>query len=143
MPPKRPQPGRPRSAAKAYRVFVSHATADKFVARTFCEKIDAVPGVVTFRDDRDIRGGDHIPEVIWDEVRAADELLVLLTPTAVTRIWVGMEIGMAYACGKRIVPIWYNIPTSAVSLFANIRGYPIEGFADYLSDLRARAGRKK
>ncbi len=52
----------PKKKAKpAYRVFVSHATADKWVARMICEKIEAV-GAITFRDDRDIEGGDSIPK---------------------------------------------------------------------------------
>lgn len=52
---------RPRSAARArpYQVFVSHATSDKWLAKAICEKIEAT-GAVTFRDDRDIHGGDDI-----------------------------------------------------------------------------------
>ena len=44
-----------------YLVFVSHATADKWIAKTFCEKIEAA-GAVTFRDDRDIAAGGDIPD---------------------------------------------------------------------------------
>jgi hypothetical protein len=143
MPPTRPRAGIPPRPSRPYRVFVSHATADKWVARTICEQIEAIPGLEAFRDDRDIGGGNHIPKVIWAEIRADDELLVLLTPTAITRIWVGMEIGMAYARGKLIVPIWYNTSVTAVSLFANVRGYQLESFADYLTDLQGRARRRK
>ncbi|MBI1918829.1 MAG: toll/interleukin-1 receptor domain-containing protein [Planctomycetes bacterium] len=46
-----------QAGAKPYRVFVSHATADKWIAKTLCEKIEGV-GATTFRDDRDINGGD-------------------------------------------------------------------------------------
>jgi hypothetical protein len=46
---------------KPYQVFVSHATADKWLAKAICEKFEAT-GAATFRDDRDIRGGDDIPE---------------------------------------------------------------------------------
>ena len=37
----------------AYQVFVSHATADKWIATVVCEKIEAT-GATSFRDDRDI-----------------------------------------------------------------------------------------
>ncbi len=50
-----------------YLVFISHATADKWIAKTLCEKIESV-GAVTFRDDRDIAGGDDIPEQIRREI---------------------------------------------------------------------------
>ncbi len=48
---------------RKYRIFVSHATVDKWVAKVICERLDAA-GVTTFRDDRDIDGGDKIPERI-------------------------------------------------------------------------------
>src|SRR3954468_14390804 len=97
MPRKRN--GRPRPVS-AYRVFVSHATTDKWTARTICEKIEDEAGATTFRDDRDIAGGQPIATVIRRQIRAADELVVLLTPSSLTRIWVGMEIGMAFMLGK-------------------------------------------
>ncbi len=58
---KRKSSGKP--AVKPYQVFISHATADKWLARVICEKIEAI-GAATFRDDRDILGGDDIPEEI-------------------------------------------------------------------------------
>jgi hypothetical protein len=54
-------------ARHKYQVFVSHATADKWLTTTFCEKIEAA-GASTFRDDRDINGGDDIPEEIRTQV---------------------------------------------------------------------------
>ncbi len=67
-----------------YQVFVSHATADKWVATTFCEKIEET-GASTFRDDRDIHGGDDIPEEIRAQIKQSRELVVLLTPKSVDR----------------------------------------------------------
>ena len=55
---KRQQP-----KSSPYLVFVSHATADKWLATILCEKIEQT-GAQTFRDDRDIHGGDDIPEEI-------------------------------------------------------------------------------
>lgn len=63
-----------------YQVFVSHATADKWLATTLCEKLEEIAGATTFRDDRDISGGDDIPESIRQQLKASRELLVLLTP---------------------------------------------------------------
>jgi hypothetical protein len=50
-----------------YLVFISHATADKWIAKVFCEKIEAI-GAKTFRDDRDINGGDDLPEQIRRQI---------------------------------------------------------------------------
>ncbi|REJ72873.1 MAG: TIR domain-containing protein, partial [Planctomycetota bacterium] len=57
-----------RAQPKPYQVFVSHATADKWLAVTLCEKIEAT-GATTFRDDQDIDGGDDIPERIRTEIK--------------------------------------------------------------------------
>lgn len=85
-------------------MFVSHATADKWLARTICEKIEQA-GATTFRDDRDIDGGDDIPERLREEIERSAELLVLLTPISVNRRWVLLDIGAAWKVEKWIVPI--------------------------------------
>src|SRR5947209_12007225 len=106
--PRTTQTAKPsgRSARPVYQVFVSHATADKWLAKTFCEKIQAA-GASTFRDDRDINGGDDIPEAIRTQIKQSRELVVLLTPESVDRPWVLLEVGAAWCWRRnyRIVPI--------------------------------------
>src|SRR3982750_4739216 len=80
--------------SRNYQVFISHATADKWLAVTLCEKIEAA-GAATFRDDRDIKGGDSIPREIFRQIRLSNEFLVLLTPASIARPWVLIEIGAA------------------------------------------------
>jgi TIR domain len=95
---------------KPYKVFVSHATADKWLATVICEKIDAV-GAMTFRDDRDIDGGDDIPERIRVEIKRSREVVVLLTPHSIQRPWVLFEVGAAWGWTKhsRITPIMCHV----------------------------------
>ena len=89
------------AAEKPYQVFVSHATADKWLARTLCEKIEGT-GATTFRDDRDIDGGDDIPEEIRRQIKRSREILVLLTPESINRQWVTLEVGAAWGKGKHM-----------------------------------------
>src|SRR5581483_1618431 len=63
---------KPSKRTKPYQVFISHATADKWIARVLCEKIEEA-GAVTFRDDRDIDGGDDIPDRIRSEIKQSRE----------------------------------------------------------------------
>ena len=76
--------GRKVPRKKPYQVFVSHATADKWIAKILCEKIEGT-GATTFRDDRDIEGGDDIPEQIRRQIKQSKEMVVLLTPASVER----------------------------------------------------------
>ena len=62
-------------------------------------------GIRTFLDERDIHGGDSIPESIRAKIRECDELLVLLSRYSVGREWVLTEIGAAWGLEKRIVAI--------------------------------------
>jgi hypothetical protein len=88
-----------------HRVFVSHATADKWLARTLCEKIESA-GATTFRDDRDIDGGDDIPDSIRVAIGECHEVLVLLTPVSVSRPWVLMEVGACHAPTRLHKQFW-------------------------------------
>lgn len=74
-------------------VFVSHASSDKWIAKRICEQFDSIPGVATFRDDRDIEGGEDIPKKLKVELAKADLLVVLLTPESHGRAWVLVEVG--------------------------------------------------
>jgi hypothetical protein len=96
-----------------YRIFVSHATADKWVAKVLCEKLEAA-GAVTFRDDRDIDGGDDIPDRLREEIEHSHELVVLLTPQSVARPWVLMEVGGAWIRGIRIIAVRYHVEVDAI-----------------------------
>jgi hypothetical protein len=92
-------------ATPTYRVFVSHATADKRLAVILCNKLDDV-GVISFRDDKDIDGGDEIRARIIEEVRRSDEFVVIVTPRSTKRQWIWFELGLAMMRRNlRIVPI--------------------------------------
>jgi TIR domain len=66
-------------------------TADKWIAKIVCEKIEAT-GATSFRDDRDIAGGDDIPEEIRRQIRQSKEMVVLLTPASVEPQWVTLGL---------------------------------------------------
>jgi len=125
-------------------VFVSHATADKWLAKTICERIEQF-GAATFRDDRDIQGGDDIPEVIRKKIIQANELLVLLTPESVDRPWVLLEVGAAWGRKKksRIVAVLCHVTVDTIpKLIASKKAFPLNDFDTYLKELRERASRR-
>jgi hypothetical protein len=83
---------RRRTRQATYQVFVSHATADKWIAKVICEKIEDT-GATTFRDDRDIAAGDDIPEEIQRQLKRSQEIVVLFTPQSIGRVWILLEVG--------------------------------------------------
>lgn len=123
-----------------YQVFVSHATADKWIATTFCEKIDAT-GATSFRDDRDINGGDSIPQSIRTEILVSRELVVLLTPDSIERPWVLIEVGAAWGRREdyRIVPVLCHVTFDAIpDIIEGKKAFHINDFDKYLAELKRR-----
>ena len=97
-----------KEACRAYRVFISHASADVWIAREFAEKIRGL-GAEPFLDYDEIHAGDRFEDKLLHNVRLSDELLVLLTPKALERKYIWLEIGAVWAQGKRIVVILYGV----------------------------------
>ncbi len=127
----------------AYQVFVSHATADKWLATTFCEKIDSL-GASTFRDDRDINGGDSIPEEIRTQIQVSRELVVLLTPESVDRPWVLLEVGAAWGRRRnyRIVPVLCHVTVDAIpDIIEGKKAFHLNDFNQYLKELARRVNK--
>lgn len=128
-----------------YQVFVSHATADKWVATVICEKIEAT-GASTFRDDRDIDGGDDIPENIRQQITRSREMVVLLTPESVDRQWVSLEVGAAWGrrSNYRIVTILDHVGTDRIpELIKSKRAIRINDIDLYLRNLSSRVKKAK
>jgi hypothetical protein len=123
-----------------YRVFISHATYDKWTATVLCEKIEET-GARAFRDDRDIAGGEVIPGAIIDAISDCRELVVLLTPESVKRTWVIAEIGIALGARRRIVPLLHHIESSQIpEIIRDRKGYDLNDLDKYLTELRQRIG---
>lgn len=126
-----------------FQVFVSHATADKWLAKTICEKIEAT-GAATFRDDRDIDGGDDIPEAIRTKINQSQELVVLLTPESVDRPWVLLEVGAAWGRRKdcRIIPVLCHVSVDAIpDIIKGKKAFSLNEFDQYLKELSRRVNK--
>lgn len=68
-----------------YRVFVSHAARDRWIAERIAEALRG-RGARPFLDVDDIEKGDNIPEAIRKELNRADELVALFTSPSLTPI---------------------------------------------------------
>jgi|WetSurMetagenome_2_1015567.scaffolds.fasta_scaffold559747_1 hypothetical protein len=76
-------------------VFISHAGEDTWVARQIANHVvDA--GARTFLDVADIQFADAPDRKIREALTEAAELFVLLTPWAIERPWVWIEISLAH-----------------------------------------------
>ena len=132
----------------AYRVFISHAWSDLWVAQQIERRMHAYARVGTFIDAFDIAKGDDFEERIFGEMRRVDELAVLLTPWSVDRHWLWVEIGAARANDCRIVPILYHLSLDDLdkgggATFLKAKNVvAMNEMETYLTQLKRRAVRK-
>lgn len=97
-----------------YQVFVSHAGMDTWVAKQIQTQVTKC-GPSTFLDEGDIYAGDDFENIILVELRRSTEILVLLTPWALKRPYVWLEIGAAWGLGKRLVFVLHGVTEADLS----------------------------
>ncbi len=90
------------------KIFISHASCDTWVAKQIKSHLEQM-GCGTFLDNENIDSGDDFEEKLIVAARQCDELLVLLTPTALERKYIWMEIGMFVGARKRVVSVLYGV----------------------------------
>ncbi len=128
----------------AYKVFISHASIDRWVAGQIAERLTAV-GVEPYVDSSIVETGDQLDTELRAALSDADELIVLLTAAALERPYVWMEIGAAWIQRKRIIGILYGVTTSQLAgrdgTPAFLTGIVLRDINDldrYLGELRQR-----
>jgi hypothetical protein len=75
---------------KLYRVFLSYAHKDRWIAKQMVGLIEreAVGRVHVFLDAKDIEIGERIEEEVLEAIRSCDEFVVLLSVNSKDRPWV-------------------------------------------------------
>jgi hypothetical protein len=76
-------------------VFISHSSRDKRFAERLADDLRAA-GQEPWFDAWNIRSGDHIVSELQGGLAAADYVVIVLTPAALTSGWVEQEWQAAY-----------------------------------------------
>jgi hypothetical protein len=103
-------------------VFISHASADDAFVAELRNKLELC-GVSVWVDSRKLRGGDKLLPEIEQAIRAAQHVLVVLSPQTINSAWVRKEIRLAETVaaekpGYRLIPLLLpGIETTALSLW--------------------------
>lgn len=85
----------------AYLIFISHSGEDTWLARKVAADCKAA-GADTFLDEAQIAVGARFETEISEALSLAKELIVIVTPWALQRPYVWLEIGVAW---HRQIPI--------------------------------------
>lgn len=128
-----------------YLAFISHSGEDTWIARKLSVDCEDV-GVKTFLDEAQIAVGARFEQEILDALRRADELVVLITPWALQRPYVWLEIGAAWLRGIPIIVILLGVGPAEFQAKASIpvalkerNLISLNGVDRYLGELGQRA----
>lgn len=125
-----------------YVVFISHSSLDAWIARTIAEKIQSV-GVDCWLDQKDLEGGDVIPDEIIRGIDACQEAIVLISPNSVNSRWVSFEIGGVLAQHKRVTPILNNVRPGEMDPMKDIKSIDLNKFEEFLAQLEGRVAQTR
>lgn len=132
---------------KSCLVFISHSEKDRWIARQIAALIEEKGrsyGLRTFLDEKDIVGGESIPESIRDGILECSEFLVLLSRYSIDRPWVLIEIGAAWVLGKHIVAIIDKVtPEEMPDIISPYKAVDLNNFDEYLEQLLNRVKESK
>lgn len=127
-----------------FQVFISHSSVDTWVARQIAHSVEE-RGATYFLDEADMEYGDDFEDKILAAVRASQELLVLLTPWAIKRPYIWLEIGAIWGQGQRIVGVLYGLGVKELmtdegtpALLKRITLVEINKLDEYFDQLAAR-----
>jgi hypothetical protein len=121
------------------KVFISHSSQDKWVARKISEDLNRA-GIETFLDEKDIVTGESIDETISQHLVESDELLIIISPASLTSQWVFLEIGGAKALGKRLVPILFHVGANELpALLSRYLARDLNDIEIYYQEAKKRA----
>jgi hypothetical protein len=89
-------------------VFVSHSGEDTWVARQIAREIGQC-GARAILDEADIGIGSDTDDELRNYLNDADELLVLLTPWALERPYIWVEVGVVWSKRMPFVVVLHGI----------------------------------
>jgi len=123
---------------KGLYFFISHASKDKDLAVAITEELETM-GITTWRDDKDIEGGDSIPSKIAQGLEKATHFGLLFTDISKDRNWVKTEFENALMLrertGKtRIIPLLKDELTPP-TILGNIKGIAFDDFSAGMEQL--------
>lgn len=127
---------------KSYAIFISHSSKDNFIAKQLekligerCGKL----GVKTFLDEKGLKGGDDIADVIKKNIIGCDELVVFVSRYSIESSWVTTEIGAAWVLDKRIVAVVDKVtPEEMPDIIVKYKAVDLNDFDKYLEELAER-----
>jgi len=130
-------PSKKKGKIGQYLVFISHSSADIWIAEQIDKQIRA-SGAKTWLDKKDLKGGDILVDEIIKGITSCNEAVVLVSPKTVESQWVAYEIGAVSVQHKRVTPILNQVSNDAIAPMKGVKSIDLNQFDEFLIQLAKR-----
>ncbi|OLD25651.1 MAG: hypothetical protein AUJ04_07200 [Acidobacteria bacterium 13_1_40CM_3_55_6] len=122
----------------AYSVFISSSYKDRDLARDVARRVKEAGVSVT--SEVTLSAGSEYEKIIMDQLKNADEIIVILSGNSVDNLWMMFEIGAASSLRKKITPVVVGLEQEELPpVIKQLKYIRYNEVSDYISKLERGA----
>src|SRR2546427_10517509 len=122
----------------AYSVSISSSYKDRDLARDVARRVKEAGFSVT--SEVTLSAGSEYEKIIMDQLKNADEIIVILSGNSVDNLWMMFEIGAASSLRKKITPVFFGLEQEELPpVIKQLKYIRYNEVADYISKLERGA----
>lgn len=123
----------------AYNVFVSASHKDRDLARDLQRRLKEA-GVHPTYSEMTLSAGSEFEKVFMDQLKNADEIMVILSNNSVENLWMMFEIGAASSLRKKITPVVVGLEKQQLPpVVKQLKYIKYDKLADYIAEIGRQA----
>ena len=123
----------------AYTVFISSSYKDRDLARDVARRLKEA-GVRALYSELTLSAGSEFEKLFMDQLKNADEIIVILSGNSVDNLWMMFEIGAASSLRKKITPVVVGLEQEELPpVIKQLKYIRYNEVSDYISKLERGA----
>src|SRR5436853_5656195 len=123
----------------AYSVFISASHKDRDLARDLQRRLKEA-GVHPTYSELTQSAGSEFEKSFMDQLKHADEIIVILSSNSVDNLWMMFEIGAASSLRKKITPVLVGLEKDQLpQVIRQLNYVKYDKLADYIADIERQA----
>jgi nucleoside 2-deoxyribosyltransferase len=120
------------------KIFISSSRRDSDLAHDLAKRLDKA-GLKVIPPAENIDAGESIKAKIREELRKADEVIVVLTKNSLDSQWLLFEMGYATSLGKHVTPLIQGIePKELPEIIKQMEYVKYADLDQYITKLQQR-----
>jgi nucleoside 2-deoxyribosyltransferase len=121
-----------------HKIFISSSVRDSDLAHDLAKRLDKA-GLKAITPAENIDAGENIKSKIKEELRKADEVIVILTNNSLDSQWLLFEMGYATSLDKHVTPLIQGVePDELPEIIRQMNYIKYADLDEYIAKLQQR-----